>query len=773
MRKAILLASAISLASPLIAHAQDAGSGEAITSLTEIVVTASKREERLIETPQTVNVVSGEQLAAYNITQFDDIQKLVPGLDITRGDGRQNAVSMRGVRFDPDSQTNPTVDVYLNEVLFDPTQALQAQFDIGSIQVLRGPQGTLRGGTGPSGAILIGTRAPDLNTVTGNFTASYTDRETTNIQGGVSFPIVEDKLAVRIAGLYDWNLNNEAKNIVSGERDRSRSYGGRLSILFEPTDNLSFLLTHQQFRAKRTNLFTVVSVPGSVAGQFGQIDAGDRASITDGTNFIETRGQATILNATWDMDQHRLSYVGSFQDNSTLYNRDLDVLNVWLDLRLFGGSGRFPAQFLQDLRIHNKQMTNEVRFERTGDHFWIYRFGAYARDSRTPFTGLIDLTGANGLCETAPGPLAAFGLPCLRLGGGVPAEVEDRGYFTTQTFNFTENDTLDVGLRYSESQVGDTGYDALTGSASYKHEFSENLMAYASYGRSFRPGGTDDSGAAGSPLPVELFVWDEETSDSFELGVKGAMFDGRVSYAVAAFYQKFDGFINRVNEIACTGNPNSGVGPVPGTVYATGTGLDDFTVCGTGTVNQTFNGDATIKGVEAELRAQITDAWSAGLNLSYADARYDDALIPCNDYNGDGVPNDDGEQAVQAGRYFSVCVSDDAVSTIPKFQASLSSEYRFNIVGDREAFVRGLATYRGERENAATGVTRDATFRIDAFAGVEVANGVELSVFARNLLDDTDDFIGPEAIGDFGPTGYATISYDQRREVGVQLRYDF
>jgi iron complex outermembrane recepter protein len=778
MRKAILLASAISLASPLVAFAQDTQSDEAITSLSEIVVTASKREERLIETPQTVNVVSGEQLEAYNITQFEDVQKLVPGLDITRGDGRQNAVSMRGVRFDPDTQTSATVDVYLNEVLFDPTQALQAQFDIGSIQVLRGPQGTLRGGTGPSGAILVGTRAPDPNTVTGNLTASYSDRESTNVQGGVSFPIVEDKLAVRIAGLYDWNRGNDAENIITGERDRARSFGGRLSILFEPTDNLSFLLTHQQFRSKRTQLLTVTSV-GTTTGAFGQLDEGDRASITDGTNFIETRGQATILNATWDMDQHRLSYVGSFQDNSTNYLRDLDTLNSWLDLSILGQSGRYPAQFLQDLRINNKQLTNEIRFERTGDHFWIYRFGAYARDSRTPFTGLIDLTGANGACETSPGLLGTiFGLPCLRLGGGIPAETHDRGYFTTHTFNFTESDTLDIGLRYSEteieSQTNPRSFDALTGSVSYKHEFSPDLMAYASYGRSFRPGGFDESGAQGSILPEEFFNWDEETSDSFELGVKGELLDGRVSYAVAAFYQKFDGFINRVNEIACTGNPNSGSGPVPGTVYATGTGLNDFSQCGTGTVNFTYNGDAIVKGVEAEVRAQITDGWSAAANLSYADARYDDATIPCNDFNGDGRPDDAGIEAVQAGRYFSVCTTDAAVSSIPKFQATLSTEYRFDVMGGREAFVRGLANYRGERENPNTGITRDATFRIDAFAGVEVADGVEVSVFARNLLDDTDDFVGQEGFNPFGqPTGYANITYDQRREVGVQLRYDF
>jgi iron complex outermembrane recepter protein len=373
-----------------------------------------------------------------------------------------------------------------------------------------------------------------------------------------------------------------------------------------------------------------------------------------------------------------------------------------------------------------------------------------------------------------------FGLPCLRLGGGKPAEVHDRGYFTTHTFNFTESDTLDLGIRYSETEIesetNPQSFDAVTGSVSYKHEFSPDLMAYVSYGRSFRPGGFDESGAQSSILPQDVFEWEEETSDSFELGVKGELLDGRVSYAVAGFYQKFSGFINRVNGIACTGDANSGSGPAPGTVYATASGLNDGSQCGTGSLSLTYNGDAVVKGVEAEVRAQITDGWSAAANLSYADAHYDDASIPCNDYNGDGRPDNQGVPAVQAGalRGYSVCRTDAAVSSIPKFQATLSSEYRFEVMGGREAFVRGLANYRGEREDPNTGVTRDSTFRLDAFAGVEVAEGVEVSVFARNLLDDTDNFVDAEGFTAFGqPSGYANITYDQRREVGVQLRYDF
>ena len=767
MRKALLLLGTMLTSGPVFAQpamqTQGVDAAPESGNAADIVVTAQKRVERLIDTPQTVNVVNGEQLERFNITRFEDVAKFVPGLSISSGDGRQQAVSLRGVAFDQDSQTNRSVDIYLNEVPFDPTQALQAQFDIGSIQVLRGPQGTLRGGTGPSGAILIGTRQPSLQKFEASGSASYSDREAVNLQGGVSIPLVTDKVGVRVAGLYDLNYVNGVRNIITGDTDRSRSYAGRISLLLRPTENLDILVMHQQFRSKVRQLRPVVSAEGAPVGEFGFIGPDDRAAITDGDNLFVTKGRATIVNASYDFGGHLLSYIGSYQNNDFNTVRDLDLGNGLLS---FGPGFRLPVQLFQRIDIKTKILTNELRFERTGDHFWIYRFGVYFNDVKTPFTGLVDYTGANGGCETTPGPLAGFGLPCLPLGGGTPTKSHDRGYFTTQTFNFTDKDTVDVGLRYSTTRVDSptnpSRYHAWTGSASYKHEFSDSLIIYGNYGRAYRPGGFDSTGAATNGgtgrLPDSFFTWSPEKSDSFEVGAKGALFNDRMTYAVSAFYQKFNNFINRVNNIACNYDPAAGTAPG---------------ACAT--TNLTYNGDAIVRGVEMELRGQITRNWNAQLSASYTDAKYDNADIPCNDYNNDGEPDSGGIPSVQPGRFVSICSSSSALSALPKFQASFNTEYSIDLPDDFQTFVRFLGRYQGKRINPNSNIRFPDSFKLDAFAGVRTPIGAEINFFVRNVFDQRRDNVSPGQIFSlFGsPTGYTPITYDQRREFGIQTRLSF
>lgn len=765
-------------------QAQGAGDDQ----LTEIIVTANKREERLIDTPQTINVVSGEQLQKFNATRFDDLVRFVPGLEISNSGTRTAAVSLRGVQFNPDSQTTSTVDIYLNEVPFDPTQAIQAQFDIGSVQVLRGPQGTLRGQTGPSGAILIGTRKPNLTKIEVNGSANYTDRGAVNLQAGVSVPLIADKLAIRLAGLYDWNPLNGIHNITNGRDEFNRSYGGRASIEFQPTPDLNFLLVHQEFRGKNESFYGVVSDPNSAPGRFGLLTVDDRNAVTLGGTDQRTKGSGTILNATWDFSGHRLTYLGSYQDNDADQTIDLNVGNVRTPAYLnfvVPGLGNYEYQQYQNIRINTQRLTNEVRFERTGDHFWIYRAGIFFEDTKTHLEGVIDYTGANGGCVTNPGPLALLGLPCLNLSGGVDPKQHNRGFFTTQTFNFTDRDTLDLGLRYSTARVdnppNDQRFHAWTGSASYKHEFSPGLIAYATYGRSFRPGGFDSSGAntasGANSLPTSVFRWRSERSDTYEIGTKGELFGRRLTYALSGFIQKFDGFINRFDNIACTGNPN-GTGPLPGTVYNTtdGQAPNGANSCAnTGTVNLTYNADAIVRGVELDLRGQITRGWTGQVTMAYVDAHYSDALIPCNDYNGDGTPDQNGTPAVQAGQQFSLCRSSGQLSAQPKFQGTFNTEYRFGIKDGFDAYVRALGRYSASTTIATTGQKIGSLFTMDGFVGVTTPVGAEIGLFLRNIFDQRNDIVSVSQSYDvFGQaSGYRSVTYSPRREFGLLARVDF
>jgi iron complex outermembrane recepter protein len=167
----ILTLSALAVFVSSVANAQQAA--EASTNrksdenIEEILVTATKRAERLQDVTSMVDVTRGETIEKMNFKTFSDIDQLSPGLSLTSQEPSVNAITLRGIGFNPNSASSPTVDVYFNEVSLDTNSAFKAMYDVGQIEVLRGPQGTLRGKTSPSGAITIASRKANLNETEG------------------------------------------------------------------------------------------------------------------------------------------------------------------------------------------------------------------------------------------------------------------------------------------------------------------------------------------------------------------------------------------------------------------------------------------------------------------------------------------------------------------------------------------------------------------------------------------------------------------------------
>ncbi|WP_218017107.1 TonB-dependent receptor [Sphingobium herbicidovorans] len=726
----------------------------------EIIVTAQKREERLIDVPQSINVVTGRDIERFNLFNFADIQKLVPGLDISGG-----TVSLRGVKFNALSLTRPTVDIYFNEVLSERAAQIQSQYDVGQIEVLRGPQGTLRAGTGPSGAILIGTRRASLTDVEGYLMGSLTNLHTVNIQGAFSLPIVRDKLGLRVAGLYEKGRGADVRGVVNDIRDRSETWSGRASVAWAPTPDLRFDLVHQELDA---DAIALAQVEGT--GEFGTISARDRRSVADGANRNGTRTSITTLNASWDLPGHRLSYIGGRQTTTYDLVQDLDTGNGLLSTPFF----RLPVELYNNTVSRTRVWTHELRLERTGEHFWNYRVGIYRQNTNLDARVLIDFTGANGNCLAAPGPLAAFGLPCTQVDtSDAPHQIE-MGYFTTHRFTFTPDDIVEVGARRSTTPFG----NAWTGSASYTHQFHDDLSVYASWGRGFRPGGDEQFLIESNPqIPANEFGYRAEKSDSFEVGVKGLFFDDRLSFTLAGYYQKFDGFISNVQGIVCTGNPN-GIGLIPGTVFATRDGLppDGTNPCGSGSLGPTYNGDASVRGIELDMRLVMMAGWTSQFTASYANAHFDNAAIPCNDYNGDGEPDTNGIPAVQAGRYFSRCNSRASLGSLPKWQISANTEYSVALGKSASGYIRGLVNYAPSAEDSNDGRVVPSTFRADAFAGVTFTRlNASIEVFGRNIFNErTRVAAGGPIFSLFGaPTGYSPVTVRRPREVGVLARVNF
>jgi len=707
--------------------------------LEEIIVTAPKRKERLQDVPQSINVVGGDQLQEMSILSFQDIKQLTPGLNLSRNSGDEQSVSLRGVKMPNGNSSNATntVDVYFNEVPQSVFSSFSSLYDVGQIEVLRGPQGTLRGRTSPSGSVLVTTRRPGFDAWEGDLQATVATGGVGNVQGGVGGPVTQT-FALRVAGVYDENDGNRVKNITLGDGSHQETKSGRVTAEWRPLEALEMSLIHQRLESDQ-RFYRSAEGTGAFSLNAGQTyRLKDRVAIDPNPNRTRNEFAVTVLNARYDLGSHAVSYIGGYQES------EFDnALNINL--------GNAPVAFPYAITGKNDSdlLTQEVRVESLDNPFWNYMVGAYYERSTRD-----TLTTVEPFFTDSP----SFG------------DATTRGLFTTQRFTLSDADKLELGLRYTDIDIDasalDRGYDAFTGNASYTHRFSPDLMAYASYGTSYRPGGYTDN-ITGAPVPASYFLYDEEKSQSAELGVKSNWLDGRLELNANLFHQKFDGYIGQFFLAACTGTPNPG-----GLAYATNEGTLGGTEC---TIQSSaFNGDALSTGAELEARALISDGWTVNLTLAYADARYDKATIPCNDYNGDGTPDAVGVPRVQQGRFVSECVSSSSLGQLPKFSATLGSEYEFP-VGRFTGFARGLVSYQSKAYFPQTAWTQKTQTLADLFVGFrDPSESWELTVYAKNLFDnEQQDTEGGQAFSVGLDTGFHVGSVLKGRELGLTIRYRF
>jgi iron complex outermembrane recepter protein len=218
-----------------------AGAQVASTSgneIEEIIVTAQRRSESLERVPITMSALSGVDLTKQHIDTESSLQIAVPGLIVRAG--RSSDVlnySIRGETVDPISDMRPGVLPYVDEIQVGGSGGSSAIYDLKSIQVLKGPQGTLFGRNSPGGAVIITTTEPGkefggyARVQLGNYSAKY-------FEGAVDLPLVEDKVLLRIAGISqdrDGIQTNRENGQELGVLDRK---GARVSLTVMPTDQL-------------------------------------------------------------------------------------------------------------------------------------------------------------------------------------------------------------------------------------------------------------------------------------------------------------------------------------------------------------------------------------------------------------------------------------------------------------------------------------------------------------------------------------------------------
>ena len=811
----MLATTALALIMPTPAFAQDAPADEAeATESSDIIVTARRSDERLQDVPVSVQVVTGDAIQKLAITSVDEISKLAPGLTLVN-QGASTIVVLRGVTWQPGSGT-PATPIYFNEAPFDPSQTVQSLFDVGQIEVLRGPQGTSRGAPSISGAVTITTRKPDLDEFGGYARAAYGSANHWNVQGAVNAPIIKDVLAIRLAANIENSENNRVYSINNTIKPTAEDRTFRATLLFKPTDTLSVQAMYQRRKTARRLYeqvagtgspgFAALGIPANFNGPALKIE--DRASVQDSFSWINEHVDLLTVNAGWEVLGQKLTYNFGRQFSRTgLYFNATDSLNI---VPGFESGNTVNNQSLP------KFSTHEIRLSSGSDSGlpFEYDLGWFSKHSGGTIDYVIPtfLPGAFGApFQSIPGQVRsprpgyvlnanfAFGLgqsfnsfygnlkfkfgENTELSGGV-AFVKDRVPVRTDLNTTAAIVALpiflpppsgcqgisqflpvsaDYGPGYCQSAIpagvlpveafNDT-YKKTLYNFSLSHKFTEELLVYATTGSSFRTGLPALNNAG---IPANLLLPAPESAKSYELGVK-ASFGRQLRINAAVFQLDYKDQLTRFEGVSYLSSvPNQGQRTTGVAFYR--------------------NIDARVRGFELDVAARPADGLTLGANVSYTQMKSKGGNVPC---NKPGVP-------LTAANPINFCpsVAGEVLNTTAPFQASVNGGYEMPVSGSMDGYFRFNLSYQGNNPNYGNFRTGGA-FKptpayaiVDLFAGLTGSEGAwDLGFYAKNVFNKQAELtrvFTPNTIFPLfaAPSGYDVVRTSLPREIGVTLRYAF
>ena len=247
-RRIAAIASAVAAA---LSHGAQAQSDQSRMVLEEVVVSAERREVNLQDVPISATVLTGESLAAQGIDNIIEIQQVAPSVAINTYN-RSTFINIRGVGIAQSAPTsNPGVAYYIDGVFIPHEQFIaQSFFDIESLEVLRGPQGTLTGQNSTGGAVYVRTPAPTFGEFSGYLDQTIADYDWYRTVGAVNVP-VSDTLAIRVTAHPVASATREVRNATG-----TSNGDGRLTYTRAPRQRFAPSGRRSRPRPPRTRRMT-------------------------------------------------------------------------------------------------------------------------------------------------------------------------------------------------------------------------------------------------------------------------------------------------------------------------------------------------------------------------------------------------------------------------------------------------------------------------------------------------------------------------------------
>ncbi|MBL4596242.1 MAG: TonB-dependent receptor [Robiginitomaculum sp.] len=611
----------------------------------EIIVTARKREESLETTPIAISAITGADIEKRGAANIEDIARFVPNLNISGnggagGSSTTSSIFIRGIgQSDFLITTDPGVGIYIDGVYYArATGSIMDLLDLERVEVLRGPQGTLFGRNTIGGAISLISKKPSAD---GGGSVQLLAGQNNYYEGraSVDVPLAEN-LNARFSGLYK-TKDGYTDRLGTGERQGdAETLSGRAMISWTPTDSFSLDVAfdasdHNGTSAELALLSFDPSAPlaglwqalvGDPAGIASPafVSTNPRENFSTGPNIDNNQIFGLGVTADYDFGGVRIKSISAVRTLDAAFGRDADGSAVQF---VETNNRVVQIQYSQEFQLLGQSVDNRLD--------WVvgaYYFNELAKDTNDVrlASGIFDALEAFPAAfipltptSVCPGPFP----PNVCAGGaGNPfnagldldfdilnkINIESFAAFANAGFALTDKWNVSAGLRYTTEDksyfldhsrvnsgvpiippttVAET-FDAFSPKFSIDYQANDAVFLYGSVSRGFKSGGFN--GRPTSQLEVESY--DPEFVWSYEAGVKTSFADRRVLLSAAAFLYDYQ-------DIQLT------------SVRADPSGNLLIIVENAGT--------ATIKGIEAELKARLTDSFILDASLGLLDAKYD------------------------------------------------------------------------------------------------------------------------------------------------------
>jgi iron complex outermembrane receptor protein len=725
------------------AQAQESASAATSGGLEEIVVTARRRAEPAQSVPMSVSVISGDDLASKSVVRLEDLTHAVPAIQIV-----PSAFSANTPRFTIRSQSeyepllteDPSVNVYFADVVQERAHGLNAQlFDLASVEVLKGPQGTLFGRNSTGGDILLVPQAPtkefdvQADMSVGNYGL-------TSFNGIINLP-VNEILQLRIDGGI-MRRRGYTRDVTTGvDLDDAHNEVWRIGALFTPTDTLKDTLFVSGFNAHEH---------GTALQMTGNDPTGLQALAWPAAQAYLREQQAlpfhTVLSNVTPGDKVSTATVA----NTTEWNPGPVTLKNIFGYRKVSADQGFDydgtplSVFTSSEKLNSKQISDELqllgtafdhRLDWIGGLYWFKETGfeqqIAALDYAPYFTQNSVQTGyVTNISDSvfAQGTYRLPWLETLSFTGGArytrdKRELTGDAVFSGNCGIYQDNaETTPASPCYKS--VSKT-FSSPTWQVGLDWQFTPDRLLYLNQSRGYKTGGFN----LRAQNPAQFTPYNPETVTQEELGIKADWHPGGTALRtnVALYYQAYDN-IQRIEAVVING----------------------------GLVTTIVNAaTATVKGAEADITWLPFKTLEIRAYWAYSDARYSKWLVPIasgglSDYSKNKfsfAPKNSGGASVRQ----SIPLQGDAgtlTAGIDGYHQSEVQEQDVNVVPDGVARGYTVGNLRFEWQNA-------------------MASGISAAIFVRNFTDAKYYTAGTPIVG----LGSTVMALGAPLTYGLELHY--